>query len=333
MIDILSTPLARACKPGYIAIKEELVCYTTTNIESKQDVVNTIRAFLSIGEDIEDALKNCCGASSALFYYDVKNRSCEPLLFDYVLTTVGARAFTDNWWMSLLTEMMYMNDFTGQATANVLRFCNQSIARTVLLEELSRDFNNEPSDYYHRLNYLIEKSGGLSFLHTRCFSPGCHPISPIDIMTKTSLRFSKFKNIIERLQFDKEDIIRAEFKLPGREWTEQTLRRLFEYPISSFHRLMYHSFRCKKCNFYKFAFQINRAARDVPWQLKVKRIKDGLDPDGPLTEEETLELEKWNGYVKAHKQRICENCHEKDLENEAQEEEYGLGLNCFSIDG
>jgi hypothetical protein len=50
---------------------------------------------------------------------------------------------------------------------------------------------------------------------------------------------------------------------------------------------------------------------EPPWKRRLQRLKEGIDPDGPLSEDEAKEQDRWDGYVEADKKSACQKCHEK----------------------
>jgi len=322
----------RACKPGLFlrGNSQDKVSYMLCSSGEMrlQDFENTLRLFISDGEDIEEALKtNVYITMNSLFYLEPYGSHSQPLLFDYIISFIGTDAFDEEWWTRLLREAMH--EYPQNVITTILPFCNRRVAREVLVEELGTSATFPDKGYLQKLRSLFEKAGGLSLFSSCCFSD----VSLIEMISETSFAVARLKYILDSLGISKKDFIPPDVELQELGWTVQTLSLLLEYPVPIYEQIfIQRSFGCKKCNSSIYTDDLIQFILEIPWQRKVQRIKDGLDPDGhgPLTEEENVQQEIWDGYVKAEEEDICQSCHTKDLEKKAEGEVYGLGLNCFS---
>jgi len=304
-----------------------LVTYQFSQEKPRNDILSTLRVFISTGEDVEEALQTNPLAMESLFY-----QRSEPLLLDYVLSTLGADTFNDEWWAELLCKLAVPLILPVYTT--ILAFCSQKAVGSVLLRKFEIDDDCIPrNEELQGLKTLIEKAGGLAFTCGNLFGA---LKSPIELASRNSYRFGRFQYILDHLGINRIDAIPPDAEIQDRGWTREKLSLLLDYPAPTILSTVYWplQFDCKKCDYTMYPRGTSRFTQDTPWLRKVQRIKDGLDPDGPLSEKERLEQEEFEGYLEAEEEGICQVCHKKELEEKKQEQEqeeaYSLGLNHFS---
>ena len=290
-----------------------------------QDLQNTLQVFLSTGEDIEDSFTSTPFTGYGLMAHILKEPPDQNPFFAFVLSTIGSDAFGDNWWANLLCEAAVdfgTHDY-NKALA-ILPFCNQKITLKALMMALYRIRTLPNKNQLENLRILFERAEGLTLFF-------CGP-SLIHLASQSSYEFARLQHIFKSLQIGKKDLTPPDVEIQDQSWTGQKLGVLFTYPAIPISECKpsWESFTCEKCNYMFDSSQSIRVRNDVPWQQKVQRIKDGLDPDGPLTEKERQKQEEWNGYVVAENEGVCSLCYRDSLEEKHQQEAYGLGLNYFT---
>jgi len=292
-----------------------------------QDIQNTLQVFISTGEDVEESSTSSLHANYRLICsIFISTSGDRKSFFDFVLSTMGSNAFDDYWWTDFLVEAT--STFCDrQMVLSILPFCNQKIIYRALVTVLYGGHTPPNSFQLQMVGIFFERAEGLTLFS--CFPPFA---SLIQLASRSSYKFALLQHIFKSLQIDKKDLIPPDVEIQDQGWTGQSLGVLFTYPTIPFSECnpSWEDFLCEKCNYRSGFGQSIRVSNDVPWQQKVQRIKDGLDPDGPLTEKERQEQEEWNGYVEAENEGVCEWCHKKSLEEKTQQEAYGLGLNYFT---
>jgi len=290
-----------------------------------QDLQNTLQVFLSTGEDVEESSTNCPLTSSRLMGHILNEPSDQNTFFAFVISTIGPGAFDDDRWANLLYKaaVYFGPPFHNKALA-ILPFCNQKVPLKALMRALYRIRTLPNKNQLQNFRILFERAEGLTLFS--CVPPFG---SLIHLASRSSYKFALLQHIFKSLQSDKKDLIPPDVEIQDQGWTGQKLGVLFTYPAIPFSECKpsREFIMCEKCN---YMFESSQVRNDVPWQQKVQRFKDGLDPDGPLTEKERQEQEEWKGYVEAEKEGICKQCHRDSLEEKHQQEVYGLGLNYFT---
>lgn len=130
--------------------------------------------------------------------------------------------------------------------------------------------------------------------------------SPISEAYYRSVGFFMFRGLLRESGFNIDAAIKEQVLLFPDGWTEITMKSLFDFEFQPVGNIF--SYCCRRCR--KFASSVNEWSEgtEVPWARKIQRLKDSMDPNGPLTEEESKDEERWNYRMELRSRWLCEAC-------------------------
>lgn len=171
------------------------------------------------------------------------------------------------------------------------------------------------------LQFIQEKIGDFHFRLRYGMIPGVSAgySTPASWALGRSRSFSFFVGLLRSLSVCFETFVKKEVEIIGDSWTEETLMAVFLDDSSPGRAIESRRAFCKYCMKNK-PITIDQ---ETPWEIKIRRIKAGEDPNGPFSEDEIKELESWNEYVHEFTvNEICGLCQERvKAEREADEED------------
>jgi hypothetical protein len=152
---------------------------------------------------------------------------------------------------------------------------------------------------------LVEKSGGLNFIHEEFYGT---PTSPLFAALRNSCCFSSFRAALQKVDLDIRELIRFQIEMHPDGWTQETLLSLSQDPAKAQPRDIMPPEDCKLCR----AFVLHPDREELAWKRKVDRYKHGVDLDAPLNEEEERQQKELDDAIVDFEKGICEGCHNKN---------------------
>jgi hypothetical protein len=281
-----------------------------------RDLVNTCQVFISSVEDLE-VLAGPDSPRYALFstanvLKDEEPHSKNLWLFDLAISTILPSSFDETWWQHTLSYVLRSDSFGPADIGRILQYCNTSTIRWGLCERIHDMYcfselnDNEIGNFL----LLMTKTDDLKFIHTDWHG---NDGSPISIALRLSSSFVIFRSILIKAGYDLDKVIRDEIELEDNGWTETTLRKLFMLDVTPFVARGF--FTCEVCHEDVSSLTgYGKRAKEVPWERMLQRLKDEVDLDAPLTDEEHREQKEWEGYAIADDEKICQQCHRKKIQ-------------------
>lgn len=188
----------------------------------KLEKINTIRTFLSFGEDIGEASSE--GSLWDLMQYRVTS---QWLLSD-IMPAVEPYLLEEGWWQQcLLACNRTWVDRPHPSFVDILRNCEVKAVRTNLLYFINDLHNKTPlEDYDHKhFELLVKGAGGLCFQQDFC---DMEARSPMSLAMACGKSFLKFYNLLKSSPFDIREVVQAELHIQKSSgWTEDSLLALF----------------------------------------------------------------------------------------------------------
>lgn len=236
-------------------------------------------------------------------------------LFDLAVSTILPSSSDETWWKYSLSYVL-RRDVGPEEVSRILRYCNTSTIRWGLCERIRDMFCVSALNDKQLGNFLLllSKTDGLKFIHTDWWG---NDGSPVSIALRLSSSFVIFRSLLTKSGCDFDEVIRDEIDLQDTGWTEKTLQKLFMSEISPF--VARGLFTCQECHMN--VSSLTGHGKEVPWERMLQRIKDEVDLDAPLTNDELGEQEEWEGYEKADEKGICQQCHIKKIQVVDEDEE------------
>jgi hypothetical protein len=118
-----------------------------------------------------------------------------------------------------------------------------------------------------------------------------------------SISFWRFRDLLKQSNFDTRGLVRKEIKIHPTGWTEESLLSLFDESDPIVPVYMVGCIYCQK----RFRSFPNVFSEEVPWERKLQRLKDGIDMNEPLTEEEQQRQDEWDRQLQTI-EYVCTDC-------------------------
>jgi hypothetical protein len=305
------TPFHYACGPANLREDGTLVWVRTSNSRLKE----TIREFIKAGEDfadvIDDRTLGIIILNEAYENGDLSETASGWLLND-ILPAINPAVLDRKIWEQCLRFVVYCRP-GHSLLPQILRRCDTSMARTGIMQWIESEFlygfvgfgAPRQSGAIRDFRMLVEKSGGLNFIHEEFYGT---PMSPLFAALRYSCCFSSFRAALQKIDLDIRELIRFQIEMHPDGWTQETLLSLSQDPAKAQTRdFMLHG-NCKLCR----AFVPDPDWEELAWKRKVDRYKHGVDLDAPLNEEEEREQKELDDAIVDFEKGICESCHNKN---------------------
>jgi hypothetical protein len=304
------TPFGYACGPADLQEDGKLVLVRTSNSQLKE----TIREFIKAGEDFADVIDD--GVLGDLILSEMYENSDLPeaasrWLLNDILPAVNPAVLDRKFWEQCLRSVVRFRP-GHSLLPQILRRCDTSMARMGIMEWIeSQDFNGEvdfdvqrQNDTIRDFRMLVEKSGGLNFIHEELYST---PTSPLFAALRYSCFFSSFRAALQKVDLDIRELIRFQIEIYPDGWTQETLYYISQdTAMTQSSDFMAHGY-CKLCRAWVF----HPDGEELAWKRKVDRYKHGVDLDAPLNEEEERQQKELDDAIVDFKNGICHGCHKK----------------------
>jgi hypothetical protein len=304
------TPFRYACGPGDLQEDGSLAWVNTSNSRLKE----TIREFIKAGEDFADVIDDRT-LGDLIFIENLENsdlsEAASRWLLNDILPAINPAVLDRRIWEQCLFSVV--NNSPGHALLpQILRRADTSMARKGIMEWIycqrySHRFEfdvQRQNDTIKNFQMLVEKSGGLNFIHEDFNGT---PTSPLFAAMPFSCSFSSFRVALQKVDLDIRELIRFQIETYPDGWT---LERLLSLSLDSAKAqpgdLMVHG-DCKLWG----AYVHHPDWEDLAWKQKVDRFKHGVDLDAPLNEEEERQQKELDDAIVDFENGICYNCHRK----------------------
>lgn len=304
------TPLGYACSPADLQKDGSLVLVNTSNSRLKE----TIREFIKAGEDFADVIDDRTledMISIENFENSDLSEAASRRLLNDILPAINPAVLDRRIWEQCLRSVIYRSP-GHLLLPQILRRADISMARKGIMEWIcwqsySHRFEfdvQRQNDMIKNFQMLVEKSGGLNFIHEDVNGT---PTSPLFAAMPFSCSFSSFRVALQKVDLDIRELIRFQIETCPDGWT---LERLLSLSLDSAKAqpgdLMIHG-RCKLCP----ELVLHPDWRELAWKRKVDRFKHGVDLDAPLNEEEERQQKELDDAIEDFKNGICHPCHRK----------------------
>lgn len=131
------------------------------------------------------------------------------------------------------------------------------------------------------------------------------PKTLLELAMKRSSSFNHFKGWLKALELDLEIFANEDVRIMGSNWSADTINILLD---NSYHNRLVRNFFCKICGMH----ECTTIYSEPHWKFFVEHVRRGEDPetlDEVLTEEERMEIEKWERDAKRKiKSQMCMGC-------------------------
>lgn len=307
-------------------------------IETNQSQIGTIRVFVNSGLDLIDAVENNALMSTIQNEGDWRHETGERAS-DWILQQCLSMAdpigyvFNQTVWPNVLLTAL-LKDAAPDTVRRILTRCD------ILAVQYALCFWIRGIDEYVIITHPVQTTMLQTTLNTICILQfiqekigdfhfrlryGMIPrvsagySTPASWALGRSRSFSFFVGLLRSLSVCFETFVKKEVEIIGDSWTEETLMAVFLDDSSPGRAIESRRAFCKYCMKNK-PITIDQ---ETPWEIKIRRIKAGEDPNGPFSEDEIKELESWNEYVHEFTvNEICGLCQERvKAEREADEED------------
>jgi hypothetical protein len=156
------------------------------------------------------------------------------------------------------------------------------------------------------LRMLVEISGGLSFVHRPSYG---RETSPIFMAMEYTCSFISFRIALNMIDIDICELVHAQIDIHPDGWTlERLLSLALDQTIEDERDHMSYG-RCRQCRRH---YLYHPDEDELAWKRKVNRIKNGVDIDAPLSEEEETQQKALDDAIMDYENGICHSCHLKD---------------------
>ncbi|KAE8448538.1 hypothetical protein EG329_009419 [Mollisiaceae sp. DMI_Dod_QoI] len=181
--------------------------------------------------------------------------------------------------------------------------CDEGTIRSVFMAQVDNMRYSSAEWSIRDFNLLREKPGGLHFV---CSHWKLGNTSLIFIAMQYSWSFTKFRTLLDRAGIDRQTFLEDQIASFDDGWTIERLSKVFDEPV---YRRAIVQFSCDVCNIYVLRPQCG----EQPWIGRLQRIKEGLDPDGALNEDELRDQVQWEKFWILRKVCLCSDCQSKGL--------------------
>jgi hypothetical protein len=156
------------------------------------------------------------------------------------------------------------------------------------------------------LRMLVEISGGLSFVHEGFDG---RETSPIFMAMEYSCSFISFRIALNIIDIDICELVRAQIDIHPDGWTlERLLSLALDQTIEDESDHTSHG-HCRQC---RSRHLCHPDEDELAWKRKVIRIKNGVDIDAPLSEEEKTQQKALDDAIVDFENGICHRCHKRN---------------------
>ena len=307
------TPFGYACGPADLQEDGKLVWVRTSNSQHKE----TIREFIKAGEDFADVIDDRT-LEIIILIEEYENgdlsETASGWLLNDILPAINPAVLDRKIWEQCLRSVVHYSP-GHSLLPQILRRCDTSMARMGIMKWIESqyfyggvDFDvQRQNDTIRDFRMLVEKSGGLNFIHEELYRT---PTSPLFAALHYSWIFSSFRAALQKVDLDIRELIRFQIEMHPDEWTQETLLSLSQDPAKAqprdFSHFMVHG-DCKLCR----AGVLHPDWEELAWKRKVDRYKHGVDLDAPLNEEEERQQKELDDAIVDFKNGICHRCHKK----------------------
>ena len=271
-----------------------------------------MRVFLRAGEDFEHAyddhlIRTLIGAENCDTFVDMNHLRPSSWILEEVLPTINSSVLDRAFWNRCLGDALGWGHARLPSTQFIMSHCDVESIRYNLLcllrtleETRFIPSSSPPSDTTGDILLLLEASHGLHFV-------GPHwKETPISLALRYPRSFAALRTALKAASYDFVDVVRQEIDLRSNGWTEKTLLAVFEDRfdlkagcIGGRH--------CRQCE----TWLMNPCEdQSVEWNIKLRRHREGLDQDAPLSEAEIEARMLHEETENVFKQGICWECHE-----------------------
>lgn len=274
----------------------------------------TIREFIKAGEDFADAIDDETMPSliSAESWQnsDLSEVASRWLLND-ILPAINPAVLDGRIWEQCLESIVYFSP-GNSLLPQILRRADTSMARKGIMEWIycqshSHRFEfdvQRQNDTIKNFQMLVEKSGGLNFIHEDVNGT---PTSPLFAAMPFSCSFSSFRVALQKVDLDIRELIRFQIETYPNGWTLENLLSLSLDSVKAQPRDFIKHGDCKLCG----EWVLHPDQEELAWKRKVDRIKHGVDLDAPLNEEEERQQKDLDDAIVDFENGICHDCHKK----------------------
>jgi hypothetical protein len=296
------TPFSYACGAGF-------------GIGSHSRVKETIREFIKAGEDFADVIDDrsleIIILNERYEDRDLSETASKWLLND-ILPAINPAVLDRKTWEQCLRTVVHFSP-GHSLLPQILRRCDTAMARTGIMKWIQSqyyygevDFDvQRQNDTIRDFRMLVEKSGGLNFIHEELYRT---PTSPLFAALRYSCFFSSFRAALQKVDLDIRELIRFQIEMHPDGWTQETLLSLSQDPAKAQPGdFMVHG-DCKLCRAEVF----HPDWEELAWKRKVDRYKHGVDLDAPLNEEEERQQKELDDAIVDFEKGICESCHSEN---------------------
>lgn len=274
----------------------------------------TIRHFLRLADCFDEAPQSTVVEEMIIRDYTANSTLASWVLYG-ILPRINPYIMDQKFWLTCLnTTLMHTRGWDLSTTKMILSNCDERTVhhsfRTWVLslstlwslttnEQLLQDFN-----------LLRQSSGGLNFVVNRIFSASRTSVtSLVFVAMRTSWSFTTFRNVLEQAGVDRERFIRDQIASLDDGWTVETLSLVFDEPPQYIPINTYRCVICKKhVGDQVVCFDIDSCFVEIPWLLRLDRIKCHIESGTPLSEHEIGEQAKWDKAMALWKTRLCSEC-------------------------
>lgn len=273
----------------------------------------TVRVFLRAGEDFEYAyddhlVRTLIGAENCSDFVDMDHLRPSSWILEEVIPAINPSVLDRAFWNRCLGDALGRGRYARlPSTQFIMKHCDVESIRYNLLFllrtlETARFIpsSSPPSDTTGDILLLLEASGGLHFLGPRWIE------TPISLALTYPRSFAALRTALKTASYDFVDVVRQEIDFRSNGWTEKTLLAVFEDSFDLKAGCL-GGRNCGQCD----TWLINPCEdQSVEWNVKLRRYREGLDQDAPLSEAEIQARILHKDAEETYKQGICWKCHE-----------------------
>jgi hypothetical protein len=271
-------------------------------------MINTMKAFLSVGEEVDEAASE--GSFAHVLHWE--NWDSETIresidlspsqwLLGDIIPAIEPFLLREDFWTECALACLASKEY-NPSFINVLRNGGiSSVRRTFiyLIYHLTEEYPIKER-IYTEFKLLAEYAGGLCFRYD--FLGGI--CTPLSLAMRCEHSFLKFVKLLKASSMDIHEVVQYEISVSNNEWTEETLHTLLAVQFVPYTGSTTRGF-CKSCSGRLTRLDL---AWDIPMQIRICRAKRRMDPSSPPDKEEIPYQAAWDTVVKDYASGLCFPC-------------------------
>jgi hypothetical protein len=271
-------------------------------------MINTMKAFLSMGEELDEAASE--GSFADVLRWE--NRNSETIresidsspstwLLGDIIPAIEPFLLPEDFWTECALACLASEEY-NPSFIDVLRNAGISSVRWTFDFFIYHLAEEAPirERTYTEFKLLAEYAGGLCYLHY--FRGGI--CSPLSFAMRCEHSFLNFVKLLKASSMDIHEVVQYEISVSNNAWTEDTLLTLLAVQFVPYTGPTTRGF-CKSCSWRLTRLDL---AWDISMQTRIYRAKERMDPFSPPDEVEIRYHAAWDTVVKDYASGLCFRC-------------------------